>query len=209
MPVVQSEFKKIKALTKALNPGLVVVTKQRAIQDIETLIRDGQYHFGENYLQAALPKIHALAHYPCQWHFIGQVQTKKLKLICEHFHWIQSICHRKHIARISTLSLPTPINICIQVHSSSNSHQGGVPMNELGELLEIANACTQIRLRGLMYLADPEQAVDTQFKNMQMLFNQYQPHYHLDTLSMGMSHDYHDALAYGATMIRIGRKLFC
>ena len=115
MPIIESAFKKIKTLTESLDPGLVVVTKKQTVQDIETLIHEGQYHFGENYLQAALPKIHALAHYPCQWHFIGQVQTNKLKLICEHFHWIQSICQQKQIVRIGQLSLSTPINICIQV----------------------------------------------------------------------------------------------
>jgi len=208
MPIIESAFKKIKTLTESLDPGLVVVTKKQTVQDIETLIHEGQYHFGENYLQAALPKIHALAHYPCQWHFIGQVQTNKLKLICEHFHWIQSISQQKQIARIGQLSLSTPINICIQVRSSSHSHQSGIAINELNELLDAAKACTQVRLRGLMYLADPEQAVVTQFEKIAMLFHHYQPLYHLDTLSMGMSQDYQEALACGATMIRIGRNLF-
>lgn len=208
MSVNFSNFNKIKLETKAAGANLIVVSKRRSIEDIKTLKSLGQSSFGENYLQDAQSKIAHPDLKDLSWHFIGQIQTRKLKTICQLFDWIHSIDNAKHLDKIASFNLAHPLNICIQFTLTERQHRGGTSLEVLDTLLEQAYAIPQIRLRGLMFMAEPNMDTQTQFQMAKEVYQKRQQHFQLDTLSMGMSHDYQQALAHGATLVRIGQLIF-
>ena len=208
MPVNLPLLSELKSATQQLSPGLVVVSKKRSTKDIIALFQNGQSHFAENYVQEALLKITELESYNITWHFIGQIQSRKLKTICQNFNWIHSIDQKKHIDVIAKLPLTEPINACIQVTLDEQIHRGGTRPDQLGELLQHAMENKNIHLRGLMYMANQHTSITDQFQLIQKLFLTYQKQYQLDTLSMGISSDYRLALSHGSTLIRIGHALF-
>jgi pyridoxal phosphate enzyme (YggS family) len=208
MPVNLPLLSELKSATQQISPGLVVVSKKRSTKDIITLYENGQNHFAENYVQEALVKITELESCDITWHFIGQIQSRKIKTICQNFHWIHSIDQKKHIDAIAKLPLKAPMNTCIQVTLDEQVHRGGTQPDQLDELLRHAMENKNIHLRGLMYMANQHTNITDQFHLIQKLFLSYQRQYQLDTLSMGISSDYRLALSHGSTLIRIGNALF-
>lgn len=194
--------------------SLVAVSKTVSIANLEIAIQAGQLAFGENYLQEALPKIAALAHYPLEWHFIGPIQNNKTKKIAENFSWVHSVCEVKTAQRLNESrpkNLP-PLNICIQMNLSNAVGKSGISWEEL---LPLATACANLphlRLRGLMTIPalqnNPvEQRLDYKKLRLAQEFLT-EKGYICDTLSMGMSDDLDAAIAEAATMVRVGTKIF-
>lgn len=202
---------------------LLAVSKSQPLDKIRLLIQSGQLDFGENYLQESLAKISALAplnfNSTVNWHFIGQLQSNKLKTIASHFDWVQTISSLEQAKKLSQHRQAIsnnfrPVNICIQVNiSRSSSKQGALPeINSLEELCKSVSLLSGLSLRGLMAIPDPSDNFDTQYrplKYMAELFAELQSRgLNLDTLSMGMSQDLEAAIAAGSTLVRIGTKLF-
>lgn len=191
---------------------LVAVSKGQSIAAIETLAQAGQRVFGENYLQEALPKIAALAQWELEWHFIGQLQRNKAKAIAQHFHWVHSVDNLA-IAEALNRARPlasSPLLICLQVNLAHTPNQAGLPITQVAALAHQISHLPQLELRGLMTLL-PQNDSDTlkHFQNLATLLTELnQSGLNLDTLSMGMSHDYPAAITAGATMLRIGTALF-
>lgn len=193
---------------------LLAVTKGQPVERLREAVAAGQRDFGENYVQEALPKVTALSTYSLCWHFIGPIQSNKTRAIAEHFHWVQSL-DRMQIARRLNDQRPrtlAPINICIQVNISGETQKAGVAVTDLEALANLMVELPRLRLRGLM--AIPARASDTRsqrqtFAELYRLYTALQEHGHaLDTLSMGMSGDFEEAIAEGATLVRIGSALF-
>ncbi len=193
---------------------LLAVSKQQPVTAIAELVAAGHYHFGENYLQDALPKIQALADTEVEWHFIGPIQSNKTRSIAEHFSWVHSV-DRLRIAQRLSEQRPadqTPLNICLQVNISGETSKSGVAPEAVVELAHSVAELPRLRLRGLM--AIPEARTDpveqrrpfAQLRQLQAQLNQQG--LKLDTLSMGMSADLAAAIAEGATMVRIGTAIF-
>jgi pyridoxal phosphate enzyme (YggS family) len=194
---------------------LLAVSKTRGIEDILTALHAGQCDFGENYLQEALPKIHALSiHKQLVWHFIGAVQGNKTKAIAENFAWLHSldnIGHAQRLHRQRPESLPA-LNVCIQVNVSAEPQKSGIDLTELSDFAYALLKLPRLRLRGLMTLPAPSEDFEIQRQPLHRLFEAYQHlqtlGFQLDTLSMGMTDDLVAAIAEGSTCVRIGTGIF-
>ncbi|MEQ1742369.1 MAG: YggS family pyridoxal phosphate-dependent enzyme [Candidatus Nitrotoga sp.] len=174
----------------------------------------GQRAFGESYIQEAWDKIELLRDLPIQWHFIGPVQSNKTRAIAMHFAWVHSVDRLKIAERLSAqrpANLP-PLNVCIQVNVSGEGSKSGVSPGELVELAQAVARLPQLRLRGLMAIPAPAEGLEAQripfFKLHELMQRINAQGLVLDTLSMGMSHDFSAAILEGATIVRVGTAIF-
>jgi pyridoxal phosphate enzyme (YggS family) len=173
-----------------------------------------QQRFGESYLQEALQKIQALAGLYLEWHFIGVVQSNKTRAIAEQFDWVHSL-DRAQIARRLSERRPAgmpPLNVCLEVKLSTEAGKAGVAPADLLPLAEEVASLPRLALRGLMALPAPAEDVDEQRRAFHRVREAQeslrQRGFALDTLSMGMSHDFEAAIAEGATLVRVGTAIF-
>lgn len=193
---------------------LLAVSKTWSPEYLREAANAGQRCFGENYLQEALDKIHALDDLDLEWHFIGPVQSNKTRDIAANFDWVQSvdrlkIARRLHEQRPAELA---PLNICIQVNIDQEASKSGCQPQEAIKLARELQAFERLILRGLMII--PTQTSDHQeqlktFGRAQDLFDALKSEFStVDTLSMGMSADMSVAIEAGSTMVRVGTGLF-
>lgn len=190
---------------------LIAVSKRKPIEQIEQAYAAGLTNFGENYLQEAIPKIEALSHLPITWHFIGAIQSNKTRAIAEHFHWVHTI-DRSKIAKRLNDQCPSgkTLQACLQVNVDADPSKAGVDSHHAAQTLKDIDELPAIQLRGLMTIlrldADPLKG----YNRLHDLFEELRGDTHepWDTLSMGMSRDYPEAIASGATHVRIGTDIF-
>ncbi|OQW93188.1 MAG: YggS family pyridoxal phosphate enzyme [Beggiatoa sp. IS2] len=195
---------------------LLAVSKTRPVEDLMTAIECGQFAFGENYVQEAIPKIQTLRHDHNHliWHFIGPLQSNKTRLIAEHFDWIQSLDDLKQAQRLNDQRPPQlpPLNICIQVNVSEESQKSGIQLADLPLFAQTVAQLPRLHLRGLMTIPAYSEEFTEQRKPFHILHTAYrqlqQAGFQLDTLSMGMTDDMSAAIAEGSTMVRIGTGIF-
>lgn len=193
---------------------LLAVSKQQPVAAIAELVAAGQNHFGENYLQDAIPKIQALTGAKVKWHFIGPIQSNKTRSIAEHFAWVHSVDRLRIAQRLSEQRRAdqAPLNICLQVNVSGEASKSGVSPDAVAELAQAIAQLPHLRLRGLMTIpaasTNPteQRRPFAQLRQLQAQLNHQG--LDLDTLSMGMSADLEAAIAEGATMVRIGTAIF-
>ncbi len=195
--------------------ALLAVSKSQSTESILEAYKSGQNAFGENYLQEALVKIAALKAYPIEWHFIGAIQSNKTKAIAENFSWVHSLSdltHAKRLGRARLAQTTEPLNVCLQVNISQEESKSGINLIELNDLAKEIKDIAGLRLRGLMTLLQANLDFEEQKQGFRQLFLAQQAlnaqGFNLDTLSMGMSHDYSAAIAEGATLLRIGSAVF-
>ncbi len=194
---------------------LIAVSKTHPPEKIREAYQAGQRHFGENYLQEALDKIHALSDLDITWHYVGPIQSNKTRPIAENFHWVHSVDREKIAARLCDQrpsALP-PLRILLQANISEESTKAGVSLRELPELATSCRGKKGIVLSGLMAIPAPNKYFEQQskaFRRLKLARDQLQEQgfEHCRELSMGMSSDYEAAVAEGATMIRIGTDIF-
>jgi hypothetical protein len=193
---------------------LLAVSKTFPAAAVRAAYSAGQTAFGENYLQEALDKIAALADLPLEWHFIGPIQSNKTRPIAEHFHWVHSVDRLKVAERLSAQRPPhlPPLNICLQVNVSGEVSKSGASPEDAPLLAQELSQLPRLRLRGLMAIpapADDPSAQRAPFRQLHGLLDALNARgLQLDTLSMGMSHDFPAAIMEGATMVRIGTAIF-
>ena len=195
-------------------PTLLAVSKTQPASAIAALAAQGQRAFGENYVQEAVAKIEALQGLQLEWHLIGHLQSNKADTVARHFQWVQSVDRTKLVAALARHrpgDLP-PLNVLIQVNIDDESSKHGCEPAQIDALAAMIAAEPSLQLRGLMAIPAPwPDAARRQaaFSRMQVLQQSLQARYpQADTLSMGMSSDYAEAIADGATMVRIGTALF-
>jgi len=193
---------------------LLAVCKTQPLSIVSVLIDNQHYSLAENYLQEALAKISALSSKKVIWHYIGQIQTNKIQSIAQNFSWVHTISREVEAKMLSVaaVKLNKTIHACIQVKLDDSTTKGGVKIRDAGALADCIHHLEGLHLRGFMalppVLSDFEQQRAV-LKPLRTLMNRLKPLYpELDTLSMGTSHDWRAAIAEGATIIRIGRKLF-
>jgi PLP dependent protein len=192
---------------------LLVASKTQPPEKVREAWLAGQTIFGENYLQEALAKMPALSDLPIEWHFIGPIQSNKTKRISEHFSWVHSVDRLKiadRLAKDRPESLP-PLQVCLQVNVSGEASKSGVAPEELAQLAAHVVRLPRLKLRGLMAVPELTTATALQRSQFHMLWELFdrlkQSGYELDTLSMGMSEDMDNAIAEGATTVRIGTAI--
>jgi PLP dependent protein len=193
---------------------LVAVSKTQSAAVIREAFNAGQLQFGENYVQECLDKQNALSDLAIEWHFIGPIQSNKTQLIAQHFAWVHSVDRLKIAQRLNDARpahLP-PLQICIQTNISNENTKSGVLIHELEGLAAAFSAFPRLKLRGLMAIPAPTMLIEeqrAQFKTVRACLDLLNKQgFNLDTLSIGMSDDYLVAIEEGATIVRIGSKIF-
>lgn len=194
---------------------LLAVSKQKPAQMIRTLLQAGQTDFGENYLQEAIEKQKELSlDADCQdivWHYIGSIQRNKTKDIAAHFSWVHTVSRDIIAKRLSdqrSKNLPA-LNVCIQVNIDEEDTKSGCLPDEAMALAQQISQYDNLCLRGLMVI--PSEGNTDAFKRTKQLFDEISDvlnSTHWDTLSMGMSRDFDDAIQHGATIVRVGSAIF-
>jgi pyridoxal phosphate enzyme (YggS family) len=193
---------------------LLAVSKNFPAEAVRSAYHAGQHRFAENYLQEALDKMGALHELPLEWHFIGPIQSNKTRAIAENFPWVHSVDRLKIAERLSAqrpAHLP-PLQLCLQINVSGEASKSGASPEEAAQLASQIAKLPHLHLRGLMAVPAPSEDPSDQRRAFAvlrgLLDSLNQQGLQLDTLSMGMSHDYPAAIIEGATMIRIGTAIF-
>jgi pyridoxal phosphate enzyme (YggS family) len=200
------------------NATLVAVSKTKPNEDILALYEKGQRDFGENYVQELVDKQTSLPA-DIRWHFIGHLQSNKVKYIAPFVHLIHGVDSLKLLQAIDkeAVKIGRTINCLLQVDISQETTKFGMDEQELKEAIKYAqtDGLRSVNITGLMGMAsftEDNELIKSQFEHLKELFDQYaatpSPHFRMETLSMGMSADYGIALAAGSNMIRIGSLLF-
>lgn len=218
MSAITENLLRIKAsLPKTVT--LVAVSKLHPIEQLTEAYEAGQRVFGESRVQELLPKQEAMPN-DIQWHFIGHLQSNKVKYITPFIsliHGVDSFRLLKEIDRQAKKQART-IDCLIQIHVAQEENKFGFSEDEAKEMLsgneyqELKN----IRIRGLMGMASftaNETQVQKEFRNLKQLFDRlkdlhFKHNADFDTLSMGMSGDYKLAIEEGSTMVRVGSSIF-
>lgn len=194
---------------------LVAVSKTKPVPDIQELYNLGHRDFGENYVQELVEKYEQLPK-DIHWHFIGHLQSNKVKYIAPFVHLIHGVDSINLLKEINKQALKNNrvINCLLQLHIAKEETKFGFDAHELKQIHEL-HELKNIKIVGLMGMAsfsDDMNLVRSEFKNLKTIFDNYdqQPtsNFQLQTLSMGMSSDYKIALEEGSNMVRIGSLLF-
>ncbi len=217
MPVNSEEYKKITGELKDKKVTLVAVSKTKPVEDILELYHLGQRDFGENYVQELVDKYEQLPK-DIRWHFIGHLQSNKVKLIAPFVSLIHSVDSEKLLKEINKQGAKNNriIDCLLQVHIAKEETKFGLDEEELKELFttDLVNGTDykNVSVKGLMGMAsftDNAEIVRKEFKSLKILFDQFTIHHSPFTiLSMGMSSDYKIAIEEGSNMVRIGSLLF-
>ena len=194
---------------------LIAVSKTMSSDKLVVAYQAGLTAFGENYLQEFKTKAEQLAHLPLEWHFIGTIQSNKSKIIAEHASYLHTLTKISHAIRINNQrpsTLPA-LKVLIEINISGETNKHGLSTEtEIVALAEQIIQLPRLQLCGLMAMASDstdEKLILAQFqtlRNWQQRLTQLG--FSVPELSMGMSNDYPMAIAAGATMIRIGSKIF-
>lgn len=212
LDAIQAEIKRLSKPNQTVT--LVAVSKTKPAELIREAFLAGQTHFGENYLQECLDKQATLTDLNIVWHFIGPIQSNKTQLIAKHFTWVHSIERLKIAKRLNDARPPElpPLQICIQTNISNENTKSGILIDEIEPLASAISAFPNLQLRGLMAIPAPSDSINVQraqFKAVKQCFDTLNAKgFALDTLSIGMSNDYPIAIEEGATIIRVGSKIF-
>ena len=190
----------------------IVVTKFHPASVVRDLFALGARNFGESRHQEAQPKVAELSELDASWHFIGQLQTKKARQVGAYADVIHSVDRE---ALIDALSLPEPVGqtgsmrrVFLQVNLTNDLERGGAAPADVPRLAEVAASAPGISLLGLMAVAPLGEEPRRAFALVRELSERVRQHVPTATaLSIGMSGDYADAIAEGATHLRIGTAI--
>jgi len=197
---------------------LIAASKTHSPEALEPLIQAGLTDFGENTAQEALPKIDQLRARHLTWHFIGHLQSNKAKNIPGNFAWLHSLDSLALATRLERLAAEsnTPLKALIEINVTHDPRKHGVAPDELDRLLDslLRAELRHVAMRGLMTIGPHAAASEEKrkcFSELRLLGETARRKHDLpnfDQLSMGMTDDYAEAIAEGATMVRIGTGIF-
>ncbi len=202
------------------NVKLVAVSKTKPIEAIQDLYNLGQRVFGENYVQELVEKQPQLPG-NIEWHFIGHLQSNKVKYIAPFVSLIQSVDSIRLLKEINKQAQKNNriIDVLLQVHIAQEETKFGFDEGELDNFFNNntndLQQLSSVKICGLMGMAsfsDNADLVRKEFRHLKTLFDKYNrlklPNCQLEVLSMGMSSDYKIAVEEGSTMVRIGSLIF-
>jgi pyridoxal phosphate enzyme (YggS family) len=195
---------------------VIAVSKGQTCNSVRAAAASGLRHFGESYLQEAYPKMSAVADLAAVWHFIGRLQANKTRGVAEQFDWVHGV-DRLRIAERLSAQRPyhaPALQVCLQINIAGDSLKAGAPPLEAAELAAAVRSLPRLQLRGLMCILPADLDPMTRRQHFQALRELLQQlnggpgNGELDTLSMGMSADFREAILEGATLVRIGTAIF-
>ncbi|MEU3775287.1 YggS family pyridoxal phosphate-dependent enzyme [Streptomyces sp. NPDC032472] len=194
---------------------LIVVTKTYPASDVRLLAELGVRHVAENRDQDAAPKAAACADLPLRWHFVGQLQTNKVRSVAQYAHVVQSVDRPRLVTALSAAAeqsgreLGCLVQIALDAESGERGSRGGAAAEQLTELAELVAAAPGLRMDGVMTVAPlvgpyagRERAA---FERLMELSSRLRADHPAATMvSAGMSADLEQAVAAGATHVRVG-----
>jgi pyridoxal phosphate enzyme (YggS family) len=211
--MIESRLRKIQAEISAAAGSrtvkLIGASKTVSPGRIQEAFDSGLHCFGENRIQEAIPKIQKLPE-SIEWHFIGHLQSNKVRDAVTHFSWIQSVDSKRLLAKIDQEAdkQKKSIVVLIEMNLGGEETKHGALPQDLEGILGSSQNLKNVEVRGLMaippFFENPEE-VRPYFKQLRNLASKFPQ---LTELSMGMSHDYIVAVEEGATIVRIGTALF-
>ena len=210
MPVNKNAYHQILQELEPAGIQLVAVSKGQSVEDIQGLYELGQRDFGENYVQELLGK-HKQLPEDIRWHFIGHLQSNKVKAIIPFVQLIQSVDSLKLLETINkeAAKLGRTIDCLLQVHIAKEDTKFGMDEEELKDFFNrMPGGMKNVRITGLMGIASlegSEEQTRDEFRKLRSLSGQYKQ---LSYISMGMSSDYKIAIEEGSNMVRIGSLVF-
>lgn len=196
---------------------LVAATKTFDVEMIREALAVGQADFGENYVQELNQKRVQLTDSPVRWHFIGHLQTNKVKFVASYIHLIHSVDNLRLAEEIHKRGEKENrrIDVLIEVHTTDEATKYGAPPEEILGIVKKVSTFDHVRVNGLMTMGpfsdDPndsrpsfQQVVDLKRRIEQEGVENVS----MSQLSMGMTHDFEVAIEEGSTIIRIGTAIF-
>lgn len=198
------------------NVTIVAVSKTKPITDLQEAYDIGVRDFGENYVQELVDKHEALPK-DIRWHFIGHLQSNKVKYIAPFVHLIHGVDSEKLLIEINKQGekLNRKISCLLQIYIAKEETKFGLNDAELENIIQKLPQLPNVQIVGMMGMASfssDSQIVKNEFDTLKKLFDKYATlcidNIKMETLSMGMSGDYKMAISSGSNMIRIGSMLF-
>jgi hypothetical protein len=199
------------------NITIVAVSKTKPMEDLLEAYEIGVRDFGENYVQELIEKQDALPK-DIRWHFIGHLQSNKVKYIAPFVHLIHGVDSEKLMIEINKQGkkINRKINCLLQVYIAKEESKFGMDESELQSALISAEELEFVNICGLMGMAsftENKQVIQNEFSYLNTLFKTIKHQEQLSNpafqiLSMGMSGDYETAIASGSNLIRLGSVLF-
>jgi pyridoxal phosphate enzyme (YggS family) len=198
---------------------LVAISKYHPVDYIAAAYEEGQRVFGESHEQEIREK-HAALPKDIEWHFIGHLQTNKVKYIVPYISMIEAVDSLKLLREIEKQAAKNGrvIDVLLELHIAEEETKYGLTDEALFELLDSGEwrEMQHVRICGLMMMAsyvDDEQQIRSEFRHAKQLFDEVKSRYFSDAdyfceRSWGMSHDYLIAVEEGSTMVRIGTTIF-
>ena len=213
---ISNNLTKIKASLPS-HVTLVAVSKTKPVADLMEAYEAGHRIFGENKIQEMTEKWEAMPK-AIQLHMIGHVQTNKVKFMAEYVSLIHGVDSLKLLQEINKQAKKHDrvIDVLLQIYIAEEESKFGLDENELNELLQQVqndkSSFENINIVGLMGMAtftENQNQIEKEFKHLKTIFNKLNTeNCELNTLSMGMSGDYQQAISCGSTMVRIGSSIF-
>ena len=193
---------------------LIAVSKKKDILMIENALKNGVNNFGENYAQELQEKALNIKADNIIWHYIGPIQSNKVKIIAKNADWVHTLDREKIIRKLDSecKQIKKTINACIQINISSEETKSGCSPDELIDLSKLIKSMENINLQGIMAL--PKITKDSNERKEMMesikdLSNQLQDYFpEAKCISLGTTLDFEDAIIHGSTMVRIGEHIF-
>jgi len=202
---IKNEIEKVGSLSST---EIIAISKTFPIEDILPLIEYGHVHFGENKVQEALEKWSKIKdqNKNLKLHFVGKLQTNKVKFILPLFDYIHSLDNIKLAEKIARQQEKVNFKpkIFIQINIGNEKQKSGISVNELDEFKSTCLNDLKLNIIGLMCLPPNDEKIEEYFAIMRELNVKYK----LEQLSMGMSNDYKLVIKNGSTFLRIGSKIF-
>ena len=189
---------------------LIAVSKKKSTDLISAAHHCGLTNFGENYLQESVEKISSINLSGIDWHFIGNIQSKKSSQIAQYFSWVHTIDRAKIVNALDAAG--QNLKVLIQVNVSEEKSKSGIGESDLMPLAEIVIESKCLELKGLMALPSPPidgKINEKEYEKMNMLSDQLKNYYSpANELSLGTSQDFELGIKHGSTMVRVGVSIF-
>lgn len=194
---------------------LLAVSKTKPIEDLKEAYEAGIRDFGENKVQELVYKEEILPK-DIRWHLIGKLQTNKVKYLVDKVYLIHSLSSTKLLNEIEKVfgKNKKVVNVLIQVNIGREESKSGVLKEELPALIEEIEKCNFVKVKGIMVIIPKgnEENNKKYFKETKGIFDYLRVREYknikMEVLSMGMTHDYNEAIEQGSTLVRIGQGIF-
>ena len=193
---------------------LVAVSKRKNNELIEFALDCGVKDFGENYAQEMKEKSETINSDQIIWHFIGPIQTNKIKIITQHADWVHTLDREKVIKKLNSecKKINKTMNALIQVNISNEDTKNGCDPEDIIEIGKLVESMENINLKGLMTLpklnVDPTENERVMKLTKELSYKLQTINNDANAISLGTTSDFEEAIAYGSTMLRIGESIF-